>query len=126
MLKFLIIRIGWDFRYGMNSRLSQLLKETNKPWISILEAAGINKFYAFTNTIVIDTAIIYTLADGSPRASTIVFYNLTINIAATMATLVKIIIAQSDIMAILFQAFHLIEYLLRDSAVLRKTMINEK
>ncbi len=75
------------------------------------------------HTIVVNTTIVHSLAKTCPFSFTIIFYHFTINITAAMSTLIKVVVAQPYIVAVLAQSLHLIVYLLRDTAMLGKAMI---
>ena len=97
--KFSIIGISGNFGNSMNSSLFQFLEETNEPWIGILETAGIDKFYLFANTIVVDTIIAHTLTKGSNESLAIVLDNIVINKTTTMTIILNCIIIGESGMA---------------------------
>ena len=77
-------------------------------------------------TVIIDTIIISTLAKTCNHTHTVVLDNQTINIPATMAIRIKIIVTDMDFVTILTQPFYLIMYFLTDATDFRKTVINQE
>lgn len=57
---------------------------------------------------------------------TIVFDYLTINKPTAMSFWREVIVAETDVVTVLTQPFHLIVNLLGDATMLRKTMIDKK
>jgi hypothetical protein len=110
----------------MNAGLPQSLKEADEPRIGILETTGIDKLDALTDTIVVDAAIVRTLAEGCPTPRAIVFEHLAIHIAAAMTLRREVIVAQAYIVTILLESLHLIVYLFRDTAMFGKTVIYQE
>jgi hypothetical protein len=88
--------------------LTKTLKETNKERICILKTTGIDELYACSLAVVIDTIVVYPLTEACNGTCTIILYYLIIDIAATMAVLIKVIIAQMNFIAILTKALDLI------------------
>ena len=93
VFKLLIIWVCWYFRYSMNACFFQFLKKANQPGIGILETAGIDKLYVFTNTIIKDAAKVQPLTESRPITHTIVFDDITINKPTAMTILSKVIVA---------------------------------
>ena len=96
----------------MNACIAQLAEETDEPRIGILETASIDKLNTLTDAVIEYATVVETLAEASPLTRSVVVDNTAIDKAATMAIGSKILIAQTNIIAILTQSLHLIVYLL--------------
>lgn len=125
-IKLLIIGIGGNFRDSLDTQLMKTFEETDQEWIGVLEATGIDKLNAVEFAIVIDTVVVYTLAEACHKACAIVLNDLIVYISATVTLGIKVIVAEMDFIAVFAQSFHLVMDLLTDATNLGETVIDEE